>query len=198
MPTYIATIDRKADRYVATIPDFPELEAIGSSLDEVRVQAQGTLEEHLATTFDASHTSTASTLDEIAAKIKSGTLLMALTVDAPKSRAVRINITIPEDLLQAVDRAAEAHSMSRSRFLARSVEAVVTGKRHNGVQIPLSSDVLEAVDRAAEAHSINRTVFLARLVELGLGMRKGHAPSEQGHEHRHHEDGCCHNKKHHD
>jgi predicted RNase H-like HicB family nuclease/predicted DNA binding CopG/RHH family protein len=185
VPNYITVISRSGSNYTAKFPDFPALEAQGSSLEEIRLEAQGILEEHLATTYEEGKALAALTLDEIAAKAPPGAVLLALCVNAPKSRAIRINVTIPEDLLQAVDRAATAHSMSRSRFLANAVEAVVTGRRHGGVQIPLSESVLAAVDKAAAAHDMNRTTFLARIIEVGVGVREGHGRGK-GHGH-----GCC-------
>lgn len=174
MTNFITVITRNGSDYLANFPDFPTLTANGSSLEEVRLEAQGALEEHLATTYEEGKQLVALSLDEVAPKAPPGAVLLALCVSAPKSRAVRINITIAEDLLQAVDRAAAAHSMSRSRFLANAVEAVVTGRRHGGIQIPLSDTVLAAVDQAASAHNMNRTTFLAGIIEVGVGLRKGH------------------------
>ncbi len=174
MPTYIATVTPQAGGYQAKFTDFPGLEAQGASLDAVRIEAQGILEDHLATTFEQDALPKASSLEETAAQAPAGATLLALSVSAPKSRAVRINITIPEDLLAAADRSAGAHGMSRSRFLAKAVESVVTGKRHGGIQIPLKDEVLAAVDKAAEAHGLNRLPFLTGVIEVAVGVRKGH------------------------
>ncbi|HWQ10855.1 MAG TPA: type II toxin-antitoxin system HicB family antitoxin [Holophaga sp.] len=173
MLTHIAVIARKAKGYQATFPDFPGHEVEGATLEEVRIQAQGALEEYLATNFEEGKTAKAKSLDEVALKAEGG-ILLALSVNEPKSRAVRINITIPEDLLAAVDRAAEAHDMSRSRFLAKAVEAMVAGRRHGGIQVPLSEEALAAVDKAAEAHHMDRPRFLSGLIEVAVGLRKGH------------------------
>jgi len=171
MPTYIATINTTQEGYIANFPDFPELEAQALSLDAVRIEAQGILEEHLATTFD-DLPAQISTLEDVAAK-HADKLLIALNVNQPKSRSVRINITIPEDILIAVDRSAKAHGMSRSRLLTKAVEATMTGQGHDGIKIPLSEDVLTAVDRAAKAHDMNRIPLLIKLIESGISG-KGH------------------------
>jgi predicted DNA binding CopG/RHH family protein len=42
-------------------------------------------------------------------------ILVAVKTDAKK--AVRVNVTLPEDVLQQIDRYAEAHGLSRSGFL---------------------------------------------------------------------------------
>jgi metal-responsive CopG/Arc/MetJ family transcriptional regulator/predicted RNase H-like HicB family nuclease len=181
MPAYVAVIARKNGNHVATFPDFPELRAEGATMEDVRVEAQGALEEHLAMTFEKDKPLVARSLDEIAPQTPAGAVLMAITVSAPKSRAVRINITVPEDLLQAIDRSATAHSMTRSRFLAKAAESVVTGRRHGGIQIPMSDELLAAVDKAAEAHEMNRTTFLTRVIEVGLGLREGHHKERGSH-----------------
>lgn len=178
MPTYIAAIVPQAGGYRATFADFPGLEAQGASLDALRIEAQGVLEEHLATTFDPEAPPKASSLEDAAAQAPAGATLLALGVNTPKSRAVRINITIPEDLLAAADRSAAAHGMSRSRFLAKAVEAVVTGKGHGGIRIPLQDEVLAAADKAAEAHGLNRLPFLIGIIETAVGLRKGHGKAK--------------------
>ena len=45
-------------------------------------------------------------------------ILVALRTHSPKS--VRINITLPEDVLRTIDSFAEANGLSRSGFLARA------------------------------------------------------------------------------
>jgi len=43
-----------------------------------------------------------------------------VTLKAQSSKSVRINITLPEDVLQTIDTFAEANGLSRSGFLARA------------------------------------------------------------------------------
>jgi predicted RNase H-like HicB family nuclease len=174
MSTHIAVLTCQGQGFAASFPEFPGLQAEGATLEEVRIRAQGALEEHLATTFEEGKPAVPRPLDEVVPEAPAGAVLLALSVKAPKSKTVHINITIPEDLLVAVDRSAEAHDMSRSRFLAKAVEAVVTGRRHGGIQIPLSKEALAAVDKAAEAHHMDRPTFLSGLIEVAVGMRKGH------------------------
>jgi metal-responsive CopG/Arc/MetJ family transcriptional regulator len=42
---------------------------------------------------------------------------------------VRVNVTLPEDLLQAVDRYAEEHGFSRSGLLAKAARHLMGGPR---------------------------------------------------------------------
>ncbi len=171
MPTYIAAITPDTEGYLVTFLDFPELKTNGATLDAARTEAQGTLEEHLATAFD-NLPATICSLEDAAAQ-KPGALLIALTASQPKSRSVRINITIPEDILTAVDRSAKAHGMSRSRLLTKAVEATMTGQTHDGTKIILSNEILAAVDRSAKAHDMSRAAYLSKMVEASV-TGKGH------------------------
>ena len=47
---------------------------------------------------------------------------VAILVDAPRdtSKAVRVNITLPADVLDEIDRYAESQGLTRSGFLARA------------------------------------------------------------------------------
>ena len=47
-------------------------------------------------------------------------ILVAVKTQAPK--AVRVNVTLPEDVLEQIDRFAEAHGFTRSGFLAQAAK----------------------------------------------------------------------------
>jgi hypothetical protein len=53
---------------------------------------------------------------------------VAILVDPPRNaaKAVRINITLPADVLDAIDRYAEAQGLTRSGFLARAARRELT------------------------------------------------------------------------
>jgi hypothetical protein len=54
---------------------------------------------------------------------------VAILVPAPSrpARSIRINITLPADVLGDVDRYAEAHGLTRSGFLARAAKREIAG-----------------------------------------------------------------------
>jgi hypothetical protein len=175
MPTHIAIVRSEPGRFRARVPDYPTIVVEGDELGTVLEQTRQTLVDHLATLPVDERAGRPVPLQEVLADLAGPAAAVELTVPSPQAPAVRINITLPEDLLRAVDRAAEAHSMPRSRFLARAVEATITGERHGGVRIPLSEEVLRAVDDAARAHDVNRVPFLARLIETTVA-RTRHCP----------------------
>jgi predicted RNase H-like HicB family nuclease len=166
--TYAAVITHLDNSYRAVFPDFSDLTATGATVEDARTRARLVLEERLAAIPMEELPSEPRSLDGVLADATGAALVVELSAAPPKRPAVRINITIPEDLLQAVDRAADGHAMSRSRFLAKAVEAVVTGRRHQGIQIPIDDQTLVAVDRAAEAHQMNRVPFLTSLITSAL------------------------------
>ena len=52
---------------------------------------------------------------------------VAILVDAPlTAKTVRVNITMPADLLDRIDRKAEATGLTRSGFLARAAQRELT------------------------------------------------------------------------
>lgn len=52
---------------------------------------------------------------------------VAILVAAPRasSRAIRINITVPEDVLENIDRRAEREGMTRSGFLVKAAKLAI-------------------------------------------------------------------------
>lgn len=50
-------------------------------------------------------------------------ILVAVKGEAP--RAVRVNVTLPEDVLQQIDQFAEAHGYTRSGFLTQAAKRVM-------------------------------------------------------------------------
>jgi len=175
MPTHVAVVRSENGSFSATFPDYPQVTVDAATAGEALDRSRDALEEHLATLPLDRRVATPATLPEVLAGLAGPAAAVEITVQPPRGPAVRVNITLPEDLLRAVDAAAQAHSMPRSRFLARAVEAVITGERHDGVRVPLDEDVLRAVDAAARAHDMNRLRFLARLIETGV-TRTRHCP----------------------
>jgi len=49
---------------------------------------------------------------------------LALSVKTAAQKAVRVNVTLPEDTLERIDRCAEAHGYTRSGFLAQAARKV--------------------------------------------------------------------------
>ncbi len=132
MASYIALLRKDPDSdFGVDFPDFPGCVTAGSTLDEARVMAAEALGGHIACLVESGHDiPESSTLDAVMAdSANRDALPFLVTVDEPRARAVRVNITMPDDVLKQIDEYARAHGMSRSRFLARAAEQAMAAER---------------------------------------------------------------------
>ncbi len=123
MGSYIALIHKDPDSdYGVSFPDLPGCTTAGATLDEARAMAAEALALHLrGLAADGEAAPAPSTLEAIMADADNRTGV-AVLVPAPSAspRSVRINITLPSDLLEGIDRRAEQEGFTRSGFLARA------------------------------------------------------------------------------
>lgn len=122
MAQYIALIHKDADSdYGVHFPDLPGLVTAGVSLDEARAFAEEALALHLeGPAEDGEAIPEPSSLEAVMVdpENREG---VAILVRAPvKAKAVRINITVPEDALREIDAYAEGHGYTRSGFLVQA------------------------------------------------------------------------------
>lgn len=123
MQHYIALIHKEADSdFGVSFPDFPGLATAGRTLDEARAMAEEALAFHIEGMIeDGESIPEPSSIDHImtdpAARDGVATLI---SLKPPVKRAVRVNVTLPEDVLADIDRYAEHHGLTRSGFLARA------------------------------------------------------------------------------
>jgi predicted RNase H-like HicB family nuclease len=125
MRHYIALIHKDADSdYGVSFPDLPGVITAGSELDEARKMAFEALAFHLAgLAEDDEVVPQPSSLEEIMAisKNKDG---VAVLVDASETdvKCVRINVTIPADVLDQINHYAEREGFTPSGFLAQAAK----------------------------------------------------------------------------
>lgn len=131
--TYIALIHKEADSdYGVSFPDLPGCITAGSTLDEARRMAEGALALHLeGMKEDGEAVPESSSLETIMEDPvnRDG---VAILVASPQvvSPSVRINITLPEDILHRIDRYAEEHGHSRSGFILQAAKRFMA--KNNG------------------------------------------------------------------
>lgn len=123
MRNYIALIHKDADTdYGVSFPDFPGVVTAGLTLDEAREMAEEALAFHLeGLVEDGDALPEASTLESVMADPANRdgvAILVAWKSPAPK--VVRINVTLPDDILSRIDAYAAENGLSRSGFLARA------------------------------------------------------------------------------
>ena len=119
MSEYIGLIRKEAESdFGVSFPDFPGVVTAGKSLDEARAMAEEALAFHIeGLVADGDAVAAPSSLEDVMAYPENRTgvaILVAVKTQAPK--AVRVNVTLPEDVLEQIDRFAEAHGFTRSDF----------------------------------------------------------------------------------
>jgi predicted RNase H-like HicB family nuclease len=129
MPNYIGLIHKDADSdFGVSFPDFAGVVTAGTSLDEARAMAEEALAFHIqGLVEDGEAIPEPSTLEEVMSDPdnRSGVaILVAVRSDQPK--AVRVNVTLPEDVLKQIDNYAEAHGYTRSGLLAQAAKKLMT------------------------------------------------------------------------
>lgn len=128
MRSYIALIHKDAESdYGVSFPDLPGVISAGSTLDEARDMGAEALALHLeGMAAEGEAVPEPSSLEVVMAD-RANRDAVAILVPAPSGPAkiVRVNITLPEDALQAFDRYAEEHGLTRSGFLVEAGKRVL-------------------------------------------------------------------------
>jgi predicted RNase H-like HicB family nuclease len=128
MRHFIALIHKDADSdFGVSFPDLPGLISAGSTLDEARAMATEALAFHLeGMAEDGEPVPEPSSLEEIMSN-RENRDGVAVLIQAPAAevKTVRINITMPADVLEQIDRYAEREGFTRSGFLAQAAKKVM-------------------------------------------------------------------------
>ena len=128
MRQYIALIHKDADsEFGVSFPDLPGCVTAGAMLDEARDMAAEALAFHLeGLAEDGVAVPEPSSLEAVMADAENRDGV-AILVAAPAHavKAVRVNVTLPEDVLASVDAYASANGFSRSGFLAYAAKKAI-------------------------------------------------------------------------
>ena len=123
MRPYIALIHKDAESdYGVSFPDLPGCITAGASLDEARSMAAEALAFHLeGLAADRVAVPAPSSLETIMANHENRDGV-AILVETPKiaGKSIRLNITLADELVERIDRHADAQGLTRSGFLARA------------------------------------------------------------------------------
>lgn len=131
MAFYIALIHKDASSdYGVSFPDFPGCVTAGATVEEARVMAEEALRLHIEGMMEDGDVIPApSSLDEVMG-IRENRDAVAFMVDAKiAERAIRINVSIPEKELQAIDAYAQTHGLSRSGLLLQAAKLAIAEDR---------------------------------------------------------------------
>jgi predicted RNase H-like HicB family nuclease len=128
MRSYIGIIHKDAGSdFGVSFPDFPGVITAGTDLDDARAMAEEALALHIeGMSEDGEAIPEPSTLDEVMSDPNNRTgVAILVSVKAEQPKAVRVNITLPEDVLERIDNYAEAHGFTRSGLLAQAVKKLM-------------------------------------------------------------------------
>jgi predicted RNase H-like HicB family nuclease len=117
-----AIVEKASDGFGVFFPDLAGCTSAGATVQEAALNAEEALRAHIDLSVEHGEAILEpSPLDRIAADPDVAEAARILVRAEPPGRAVRVNITIQEDLLAAVDRYAARTGYSRSGLLAQAV-----------------------------------------------------------------------------
>ena len=126
MSEYIALIHKEPTTgFGASFPDFPGAVTVSETLEELRANAEEALALHIEGMMeDGEEIPMPSPFDVIAEGSDFQDAVAVLVVNAPDASApaVRINVTIPDQMLKRIDSYAAKHGLTRSGFLVQAAK----------------------------------------------------------------------------
>ena len=130
MRNYIGLIHKDADSdFGVSFPDFPGVITAGTSLDDARAMAEEALALHVeGLAEDGEAIPDPSALEDVMAdpNNRSGVAIL-ISVKTEQPKAIRVNVTLPEDVLDKIDKYAEAHGFTRSGLLTQAAKRLMAG-----------------------------------------------------------------------
>ena len=130
MANYIAVVhkDPKSD-FGVSFPDFPGCITAGTSIDEAKDMANDALSLHVKGLLeDGEDMPSPSKLEDIMnnPEYSDSAAILVVSISEAKARSVRVNITVPEDMLRKIDNIAKQRGMSRSSFLVNAAQNAIS------------------------------------------------------------------------
>jgi predicted RNase H-like HicB family nuclease len=124
MREYIALIHKDPDSdYGVSFPDFPGCITAGRDLDEARREAIDALAFHVSGMIeDCEDIPAPSSLEEVMQEAENRDGVAVLVPLETGAKTVRVNISIPSDILDQIDRHAGANGFTRSGFIVRATK----------------------------------------------------------------------------
>lgn len=126
MRYYVALVHKEDDSdFGVSFPDFPGCITAGTTLADAAALATEALGGHIDLMIDEGLTiPEPAPLDGIMAEAeyRDGVPVMIPAAGRRSARAVRVNITLREDVLERIDAYAAQHGMNRSGFLSHAAQ----------------------------------------------------------------------------
>ncbi|MBD0416167.1 type II toxin-antitoxin system HicB family antitoxin [Oryzicola mucosus] len=131
MRQYIGLIHKEAHSdFGVSFPDFPGAITAGIDLDDARRMAEEALALHIDGLIeDGEALPEPSTLEQVMNNEQNRSAVAILVAVRTEPRqSVRINITLPKDILTEIDAFAAAHGYTRSGFLAQAAKKAINSE----------------------------------------------------------------------
>lgn len=128
MADFIALIHKDAESdFGVSFPDLPGCVTAGATLDEARAMAAEALALHIeGMVEDGEAVPEPSTLETIMQERENRDAVAVLVAGPTRAvKAVRVNITLPEDALRAMDAYAEGHGLTRSGLILAATKRLM-------------------------------------------------------------------------
>ena len=128
--SYVAVIRKeKKSEYGVSFPDLPGCATAGRDLDEAYKMALEALQFHVdGLVEEKMEVPEASLIEEVKNMNKDGVAFFLVPITIPKSKAERINITVPQFVLSKVDNYAKSNNQTRSALFARAALSFIKEK----------------------------------------------------------------------
>ena len=135
MANYIAVVhkDPKSD-FGVSFPDIPGCVTAGSTIDEAKDMAHDALSLHIKGMLeDGDKIPVPSKLEDIMddPDYSDAAAILVVSVSEVKPRSIRVNITVPEDMLRKIDSVAKKRGMSRSSFLVHAAQNAISSAQNS-------------------------------------------------------------------
>ena len=128
-PVYVHKDDDSA--YGATFPDFPGCFAGADELQELPAAAQEAVEAHFYGEEEPVPQPTAPEAWKDDEQYQGGYwMLVDIDLSRVNNKAVRLNVSLPQNLVSRIDAVAQARRLSRSAFLALAAEREMQEAAH--------------------------------------------------------------------
>jgi predicted RNase H-like HicB family nuclease len=135
MANYIAVVHKDPNTdFGVSFPDFPGCITAGSTIDEAKDMAHDALSLHIKGMLeDGDSIPAPSKLEDIMDEpdYSDAAAILVVSVSEVKPRSVRVNITVPEDMLRKIDNVAKKRGMSRSSFLVHAAQNAITSGKNS-------------------------------------------------------------------
>jgi predicted RNase H-like HicB family nuclease len=128
MSQYIGLIHKDAESdYGVSFPDFPGVVTAGRTLDEARTMAEEALAFHIEGLIeDGEAIQEPSNLELVMEDTDNrGGVAILVAVKTATAKSIRLNVTIPADVLREMDKYVADHGFSRSGFLVKAAKKVM-------------------------------------------------------------------------